>query len=86
MKFKLARNLKVLYKSVVRWCLEYADVVWDGGCDTFLKTRYNLNRLDEGFEGYSYRVNLLKETTWRTLKERRVDHKLFMMYKIVLMT
>ena len=34
MKFKLQRRtLEVLYKSVVRSCLEYADIGWDGCCD-----------------------------------------------------
>ena len=34
MKFMLGKKpLEVLYKSVVRSCMEYADVVWDGCCD-----------------------------------------------------
>ena len=34
MKFKLQRKtLEVLYKSVVRSCLDYADIGWDGCCD-----------------------------------------------------
>lgn len=88
MKFKLARKtLEVLYKSVVRSCLEYADVVWNGSCnadrDLLENLQFEAARLVTGALKGTYRVNLLKETAWRTLKERRVDHKLFMMYKIV---
>jgi hypothetical protein len=34
LKLKLQRKtLEILYKSLVRSCLEYADIVWDGCCE-----------------------------------------------------
>ena len=89
MKFKLQRKtLEVLYKSVVRSCLEYADIVWDGCCDGDRDLLESLQheaaaRLVTGALKGTHRDSLLKETAWITLKDRRNDHKLIMMYKIV---
>ena len=88
MKFKLGKKpLEVLYKSVVRSCMEYADVVWDGCCDAdrdlLESLQFEAARLVTGALKGTRRESLLNETGWSTLKARRNDHKLFMMYKIV---
>ena len=78
MKFKLQRKtLEALYKSVVRSCLEYADIVWHGCCDA---DRDLLESLQ--YEAARLVTGALKGT-WITLKDRRNDRKLIMMYKIV---
>jgi hypothetical protein len=59
MKFKRGRKtLEILYKSVVRSCLEYVDVVWDECCDAnrdlFETLQFEAARLVYGgFERYS---------------------------------
>jgi hypothetical protein len=67
--------------------LEYADVVWDGCCDAvrdlFESLQFEAARLVTGALKGTHRESLLNETAWSTLKARRNDHKLFMMYKIV---
>ena len=88
MKFKLqTKTLEVLYKSVVRSYLEYADIVWDGCCDVdrdlLESLQYESARLVTGALKSTHRHSLLKETAWITLKDRRNDHGLIMMYKIV---
>ena len=76
-----------MYKSVVRSCLEYANIVWDGCCDAdrdlLQSLQYEAAKLVTGALKGTHRDSLLKETAWITLKERRNDHKLIMMYKIV---
>ena len=76
-----------MYKSVVRSCLEYADIVWDGCCDADRDLLESLQceaaRLVTGALKGTHRDSFLKETAWVTLKDRRNDHKLIMMYKVV---
>ena len=88
LKFKLRRKtVEVLYKSVVRSCLEYADIVWDGCCDAdrdlLESLQFEAARLVTEASKGTNRESLLTETAWTTLKTRRENHKLLMMYKII---
>ena len=88
LKLKLQRKtLEILYKSLVRSCLEYADIVWDVCCeadrDLLESLQFEAARLvTEALKG-TQRKNLLKETAWFSLKERRNNHKLTMIYKLI---
>ena len=88
LKFKLRRStLESLYKSFVRSTLEYADVVWDGFSDSdsdlLESLPFEAARIITGAMKGKQRENLLCETAWVTLKNRRKDHKLIMMYKLL---
>jgi hypothetical protein len=67
--------------------LEYADVGWDGCCDAdrdlLESLQFEAARLVTGALKGAHMERLLNETACSTLKARRNDHKLFMMYKIV---
>ena len=88
----LRRNLQIhqpnAYKTRVRPQIEYASTVWD----TF--TQENKNKIEMGqrrtarFACNNYRreasvTNMLDELGWRSLKKRRADQRLIMLYKIV---
>ena len=65
LKLKLQRKtLDILYKSLVRSCLEYADIVWDGCCeadrDLLESLQYEAARLVTGALKGTERKNLLK--------------------------
>lgn len=88
LKFKLGRStLETLYKSLIRSTLEYADVVWDGcsksDSDLLESLQFEAARIVTGAMKGTHRENLLCETAWVTLKNRRKDHKLIMMYKLL---
>ena len=88
LKFKLRRStLESLYKSFVRSTLEYADVVWDGCSDSdsdlLESLQFEAARIITSAMKGTHRENLLCETAWVTLKNRRKDHKLIMMYKLL---
>ena len=88
MRLTLARKtLDTLYKSLVRSCLEYADVVWDGcnetDSDLLEQLQYEAARLVTGAIKGTSRERLLNEVAWVKLKERRTYHKLNMIYKIL---
>ena len=61
--------------------------MWDGCCDAdrdlLESLQFEAARLVTGALKGTRRESLLNETGWSTLKARRNDHKLFMMYKIV---
>jgi hypothetical protein len=71
----------------VRSTLEYADVVWDGCSDSdsdlLESLQFEAARIITGAMKGTHRENLLCETAWVTLKNRRKDHKLIMMYKLL---
>ena len=88
LRLRLTRKtLNILYKSLVRLCLEYADVVWDGcnepDSDLLEQLQYEAARLVTGAIKGTSRESLLNEVAWVKLKERRSYHKLKMIYKIL---
>ena len=88
LKYRLSRySLDVLYKSLVRSSLEYADVVWDGCSESDSNLLESLQiesaRLVTGAMKGTNRVSLLRDVSWVELSERRKMHKLFLMYKLV---
>ena len=87
LRLRLTRKtLNILYKSLVRSCLEYADVVWDGcnetDSDLLKQLQYEAARLVTGAIKGTSRESLLNEVAWVKLKETRSYHKLKMIYKI----
>ena len=87
-KFTLQRKtLEILYFSLVHSCLEYADVVWDGcsdvDCNLLESLQFEGARVVTGAIKGTHRESLLEETAWVRLSDRRSDHKLYMMFKIV---
>ena len=77
-----------MHTRLVRPQIEYASTVWD----TF--TQENKNKIEMGqrrtarFACNNYRreasiTNMLDELAWRSLKKRRADQRLIMLYKIV---
>ena len=80
-------TLEILYKSLVRSSLEYADVMWDGRWDAerdlLERLQFEAVRIVTGALKGTNRASLLKDTAWVTLNDRRSEHKLFMMYTIV---
>ena len=88
LKYKLNRyTLEVLFKSLVRSSLEYADVVWDGCSESDSNLLESLQRegarVVTGALKGTNRVSLLKELSWVDLSVRTKLHKLNLMYKIV---
>ena len=88
LKYQLSRySLDVLYKSLVRSSLEYADVVWDGCSDSDKNSLEDLQiecaRLVAGAMKGTNRVCLLRDASWTELSDRRKMHKLCLMYKMV---
>jgi hypothetical protein len=79
------KTLDTLYKYLVRSCLEYADIVWDGCKETdndlLEQLQYEAARLFTGTIKGTSRERLLNEVAWVKLKERRTYHKLDMIYK-----
>ena len=88
LRLRLTRKtLNIMYKSLVRSCLEYADVVWDGCSETdrdlLEQLQYEAARLVTGAIKGTSRESLLNQVAWVKLKERRSYHKLKMIYKIL---
>ena len=88
LKYNLNRyTLEVLFKSLVRSCLEYADVVWDGCSESdsnfFESLQIEGARVVTGALKGTNRVSLLNELSWVDLSVRRKLHKLCLMYKMV---
>ena len=80
-------TLEILFKSLVRSSLEYADVVWDGCSESdsnlLESSQIEGARVVTGALKGTNRVSLLKELSWVDLSVRRKLHKLILMYKIV---
>ncbi len=88
MRLMLTRKtLDTLHKSLVRSCLEYADIVWDGCDETdndlLEQPQYEAARLVTGAIKGTSRERLLNEVAWVKLKERHTYHKLKIIYKIL---
>lgn len=87
LKFLLKRStLNIMYLTLVRPLVEYADFVWDGctnECsDTLEKMQLEAARLVTGAIKGTNRQLLLAELSWDTLKTRRHIHKISGFYKI----
>ena len=75
------------YKSLVRPILEYGSTVWDPHCNGLNDELENVQRRAARFvtRNYSYETGsmtgILKELKWETLKKRRKDNRLILLYK-----
>ena len=79
LKFRLNRHtLEILYKSMFRSTMEYADVVLDGcliGEKELLESvQLEAARLVTGTMKGTRRESLLEETSWQKLENRRSVH------------
>ena len=88
LKFKLSRHtLEILYKSLVRSNMEYADVVWDGCTlgerDLLENLQYEAARVVTGAMKGTHRENVLNDVAWHKLQHRRAIHKWILIYKII---
>ena len=77
----------MLYKAYVRPVLEYADIVWDGIPEYLVerieKVQIESLRIISGLTISCSLQNIYRETGFRPLSERRKEHRLIMMYKIL---
>ena len=80
-------TLEVLFKSLVRSSLEYADVVWDGCSESDSNLLQSLQiegaRVVTGALKGTKRVSILNELSCVELSVRRKIHQLSLMYKMV---
>ena len=79
LKYKLNRyTMEVLFKSLVRSFLEYADGVWDGCSESdsnlFESLQIQGARVETGALKGTNRVSLLKKLSWVDLSVRRKLH------------
>ena len=87
-KYKLARKtLERLYFSFIRPIMEYGDVVWQGASHSDLRkldmVQVAAMRLVSGAPYRSNINSLYTELGWQNLHERRHQHVLIMMHKIL---
>ena len=89
LKFRLSRtSLRTIYISHIRSKLEYCDVVWDGLCDggqsmALEKLQRDAIRIFTGLTLFCKSEYLYLESGLDTLKERRKQHRLVLLYKIL---
>jgi len=89
LKFKVNRNtLSLLYKSLIRPVMEYADVLWDGRyekeSDLLESVQCEAAKTVTGAIEGTNRGRLLCDVGWETMKTRRQIHKLILLYKILM--
>jgi hypothetical protein len=77
---------EILYKSMIRPLLEYADIIFDGSSDTDLDRLENTQRqaaltCTAAYKHTSH-AKLLEELGWPPLSHRRKNHRLSLMHKI----
>jgi hypothetical protein len=77
---------EILYKSMIRPLLEYADVIFDGSADSDLDRLENTQRhaaltCSAAYKHTSHH-KLLDELGWPLLAHRRKNHRLSIMFKI----
>jgi hypothetical protein len=87
LKFKLnCKSLEIMYNSFVLPVMEYANTVWGGSYDSDLNKLERIHvdgmRLISGATAKSNISKLYKETAWLSIKERRDNAMLLMMFKI----
>ena len=88
LKFKLDKqSLETIYFSFIRSGMEYGDMLWTG---TYENDLAKLDRIEiealRIITGATARSNVnltYSEVNWHPLRERRVNHSLIMMYKII---
>jgi hypothetical protein len=90
LRFKLNRKtLERMYVSFIRPLLEYADPVWDNNSesdhslDPLDKIQHEAARAVTGATARCTTISLYNELHWQTLKERRLQHRLSLFYKII---
>lgn len=88
LKYKLDRkSLEIMYKTVIRPCFEYGDVIWDNiDTDLVIKLEHIQKDCLRVITGLTRSVStdkLYLEAGFHTLAERRHIHKLIMFHKIV---
>lgn len=87
-KFRLERQtLDILYKSLLRPLLEYADFIWADCADQLIQLlesiQYEASRVVCGaIKGTSYE-RLREELGWEKLANRRSFHQMLFFYKII---
>jgi hypothetical protein len=78
--------LEILYISMIRPILEYADIIYDGSSDTHLKRVESTQRQAAlactGAYKHTHHVSLLNELGWPLLSIRRKHHRLNLMFKV----
>jgi hypothetical protein len=87
LKYKLDRlSLERIYKGFIRPILEYGDIVWDTPgdlADRLEVVQLNAARVVIGATAKCSTQGLYDETAWEPLSNRRVFHRLVLMYKII---
>jgi hypothetical protein len=90
LKFKLdRRSLETMYLAFLRPILEYADVLWDTPGETNhlldeLDTiQNNAARIVSGATARCTTVSLSTELHWKSLKDRRKEHRLALFFKVM---
>jgi hypothetical protein len=90
LKMKLDRKtLEIAYFSFIRPILEYGDIVWDitkendHTLDPIEQCNANAARLVCGATARCNRAKLYEENKWESMTDRRKNHRLTMLYKMV---
>ena len=88
LKFKLDREfLERIYFTFIRPILEYSSEVWDNcglvNSDRIEKIQLEAARIVTGLTSYASRDSLYRETGWETLKDRREQKKLLLLYNMI---
>ena len=88
LKYKISRESLInIYFSFIRPVLEYGDVVWDNCTEEQSKLLESVQieaaRIITGLRRNSSVNHLYKELGWETLKTRRKNNKLILLFKII---
>ena len=80
------KSLGIIYTTVIRPTLEYADVIWDNCCDyekqELEKIQIEAARIASGATKFISIQNLYNKIGWETLEKRKINHKLILIYKM----
>ena len=88
LRFQLDRlSLQTIYFSFIRPILEYGDITWDNiheyQKEELDKIQNEAARIVTGCTKLVSIVDLIRESGWETLRERRNKHKLTLLFKMV---